>query len=66
MTADADAYTCGFPGSDQPGETTVMREGAEGVSLCAAHLDLMVKNPDEFGRIWGPPESPPPEFGATS
>jgi len=41
-----------------------MREGAEGVSLCPAHLNLMVDNPEEFARIWGPTPRPQPQFQA--
>ena len=61
---DADTYACAFPGCDQTAETTVMREGAEGVSLCPAHLNLMVDNPGEFARIWGPTQRPQPQFQA--
>ncbi|HEX3330881.1 MAG TPA: hypothetical protein VHS27_13230 [Gaiellales bacterium] len=62
---DADTYSCAFPGCAQTAETTVMRDGAEEVPLCAAHLNLMVNNPDEVDRIWGPTQRPQPEFQAS-
>jgi len=48
MATAPDIYACHFPGCDQAGETTVMREGGDGVPLCAAHLELMVNKPEEL------------------